>query len=394
VQLRKEPLPGKGARVSARPSLAGRLVVLLPGGDGVAVSRQIVDPEGRARLQSAVERHLPSGSGAIVRTVALGATLDAVVADLTALAEAWEGIRRRSESAVPGTLLHAEPGLVARLLRDGYAAGGDRIVVDDRDLFRACVEEAGRAGTAPTAVVEWHEGEPIFDRFKLEREIGRLLRPRVWLPSGGYLVIEPTEALVAIDVNTGKDVGREGPEATALSTNREAASEVARQLRLRDLSGIVVVDFIGMRDEASRREVLDLLERHLAQDRARTRTLPLSEFGLVEITRQRTRHSLDRAFRRTCPTCRGSGRVRNAVTSFHELQRAIRRLAPHLEPGRIRIRAHPELAGVAADQRRAVLEMLPGGRPIEVEILADPRLPLEGFAITNLPQPSPAPRLG
>lgn len=389
VQLRKEPMPGKGARVSARPTLVGRLVVLLPGGEGVAVSRQIVTPEGRARLRAAAERHLPAGFGLIVRTAAVAATLEAVVAGLRELVERWEGIARGSEGAAPGALLHREPDLIARLLRDGYAAGGARIVVDDRALHDACSERLAAAGSAGAAAIEWHQGEPIFDCFEVEREIGRLLRPRVWLPSGGYLVIQPTEALVAIDVNTGKYVGRASPEATALRTNREAASEVARQMRLRDLSGIVVVDFVGMRDEASRREVLELLERDLSRDRARTRVLPISEFGLVELTRQRTRHSLDRAFRRACPTCGGAGRLRNAATSFHELQRAIQRLGAHLEPGRIRIRAHPDLAGLVADRRREVLAGLPDGTSLAVEVVADPRLPFEGFALANLPAHPP-----
>jgi ribonuclease G len=392
VQLRKEPLPGKGARVSARPSLAGRLVVLLPGEDRVAVSRKIVDPECRKRLQATAARHLPAGFGLIVRTGSVDASPDAIVAEVRRLGETWAEIRRRSESAAPGEMLHREPDLVTRLLRDGYAAGGDRIVVDDHVLFEACVAGVERARLSPAASVEWHQGEPIFDRFGVEREIGRLLRPRVWLPSGGYLVIQPTEALVAIDVNTGKYIGREGPEETALRINREAASEVARQLRLRDLSGIVVVDFIGMRDEVSRRDLLDHLERDLSRDRARTRILPISEFGLVEITRQRTRHGLERVLRTSCPTCRGSGRLRKPVTSFHDLERAIQRLGPHLEPGRIRIRAHPALAGLIADRRRAVMEGLPRGKSIAVEVVADPCLPFDRFAITNLPTALPAPR--
>ena len=385
VQLRKESLPGKGARVSARPSLAGRLVVLLPDGNGVAVSRQIVDPAARARVQSVAERHLPLGFGLIARTAAVDATPEALLAEVKDLVEIWEEIRRRGESAAPGALLHREPDLVARLVRDGVAAAGDRIVVDDPGIYQACVEAVERSGTAAAAAVEWHQGEPIFDRFEIERDVRRLFRPRVWLPSGGYLVIQPTEALVAIDVNTGKYVGRESREATALRTNQEAATEVARQMRLRDLSGIVVVDLIGMREDASRREVVGLLERELSRDRARTRILPISEFGVVEITRQRTRQPLDRVFRRDCPTCGGSGRVPDPVTSFHDLQRAILRLGPHLEPGRLRIRAHPELAALIADRRPAMQQGLPRGSSIAVEVVADRRLPLESFAIANVP---------
>lgn len=351
VQVSREPIASKGARVTADVTLAGKLVVYMPLTSHLGISKRIADPAQREELRAAVEavRGRVEG-GAIVRTDALGAPDGAIEAELLSLQEAWRAIQAGARGATAPKLLREEEGIAFRLLRDAQAKGVQRVLTDDADLLarlRAWAE-AHSPGLQDRLELRTGEGG-LLESLGLEQEIDKAVRDRAWLKSGGYLVINQLEALVAIDVNTGKFVGGRRLEETILQVNLEAAREVARQLRLRDLGGIVVVDFIDMEEEAHRRALRDELESAFARDRAKTTVLAMSDFGLVQITRQRQKNSLDRTLLQPCPACSGSGRVKSAETLANAVMRRLRRE----QPGTAVVRAHPEVAELVRRKARA-----------------------------------------
>jgi ribonuclease G len=294
VQIAKEPIQGKGARITTQVALPGRFLVLMPRVHHIGVSRRITDLDERERLRETGRRLSGQQYGLIVRTAGEGASEEELAGDLAYLMDAWEEIRRRAQVAPPQTLLHAEFGPVRRVLRDLYSEQFSRIVVDDHLIFEDCEKFLTALDPGGETRVEYYNDPvPLFDRYAVQNELERALRSRVWLRSGGYIVINQTEALVAIDVNTGKYVGRRRLEETVLRTNLEAVQEIVHQIRLRDMGGIIVVDFIDMEEEASKEALLEAFETELRKDRSRTKLLKLSDFGLVEITRQRTRRSLE-----------------------------------------------------------------------------------------------------
>ena len=386
VQVTKDPVPEKGARLTSGVSLPGRLLVYLPGVSHIGVSRKIEDPAERERLLElargvARDLHLPGGF--IVRTAGEGRGSGELLADAVDLASTWDEVRRRAEVVPTPALLHQEAGAVVKVLRDVLNHEVHQVLVDGESAFKEAVEFVGRIDPTLVPKIRRYEGrEALFGERGVEQQLERALRPRVWLKSGGSIVIQSTEALVAVDVNTGKYVGSRRLEETVLRTNLEAAVEIVRQIRLRDLGGIIVVDFIDMEEQSSKDEVLRVLNTELCKDRSRSRTLQLSEFGLVEITRQRTKRSLERLLCRPCPACSGSGRLKAADTVVFEILREIRRLGPIGEGARVVARVHPELASFLAQERPE----LPG-RPGRLaagglEIAADPLLRLEQFSLT------------
>jgi ribonuclease G len=294
---------------------------------------------------------------------------------MRALSASWDGIRTRRAAARAPALLSEEAGVIARALREHLRGGIDEIAVDSDEVLAEVRDALARLGDGtPAPRLVRHEGaEPLFDARRLTTQIDRALKARVWLPAGGHIAIHPTEALVAIDVNTGKYVGRGDLEETLLRTNLEAVREIARQVRLRDLGGLIVVDFIDMQRAESREAVLQELSECLRRDRARLRVLPMSEFGLVEITRQRSRPSLDRQLLRACPACDGAGRVLSLLTLQHEVTRQARRLAARASGGTIVARLAPEAAG-GLRERLAGLARALGLPPEKLRLEADPSL--------------------
>jgi len=347
VQITREPIRAKGARVSAYLTFAGRFLVYLPQASLRGVSRRIRDEDERTRLRGLVEGiGLPGGF--ILRTAGEGLDEDAVLADARRLVAVWDHVRRRAEHVAAPAVVHDDGDLLSRLLRDAPVHGYGRIVVDDTDLRDRVtalqIEGDPIRGEVRAGRVELHEGDrSLFETHAVDQEVERALSARVWLRSGGYIVIEPTEALVSIDVNTGKYVGRDRPEETVLRTNVEAAIEIARQLRLRDLGGIIVVDFIDMESEASRRQVQQALQEALADDRARTKIVGISELGLVQMTRKRTRPGLAETLTRPCPACDGRGRVKAVETVAWEALREVHRHLPTLRPERVSLRARADV---------------------------------------------------
>jgi ribonuclease G len=387
VQVSKEPMGQKGARVTTHLALPARFLILLPGVDHTGVSRRIEDAQERERLRALAD-DLAKGIGApggfIVRTSGALRSAGEFEPEARALVDLWSRIGDRRQASGAPALLHEEAGAVARALRDLCDASVAEVVVDAPELLH--VAAAGVAGSHPDLArrIRLHEGpRPLFEVMGLDAQLDRALRARVWLKSGGFIVINQTEALVAIDVNTGKYVGREGHEETVVSTNLEAVREIVRQIRLRDLGGIIVIDLIDMEAEDSRAALVTALEEELRKDRARSRMLPISEFGLIEITRQRIRPGLDGVLCRPCPTCGGSGRSPSVQTLGLAIVRAVRRLGPDLGRGRVVVRVHPEAglllrgqgAALAAagdlPAERLTLEDDPGLRPDQWVLCVD-----------------------
>ena len=313
VQVTKDPMRSKGARLTALVSIAGRHLVLVPNAKSIGVSRRLPDGE-RERLRDAAQKLRPSEHGLIVRTAAEGAQMPDLERDLERVVETWEDIRKRSEQAKAPALIYQEPELELRVIRDLFNKEIARCVVDDRDL-EATLRSYIRATTPDLDHrVELYEGKlPIFEEFRVLEQIRKSLDRKVWLASGGHIVIERTEAMTVIDVNTGKFVGKSNLEETVFRTNKEAAVEIARQLRLRDIGGIIVVDFIDMEDVKNRDEVLRAFKAELSKDRSRTQVFDISPLGLVQMTRKNVSTGIVEAFSDTCPACEGRGLVLHDV---------------------------------------------------------------------------------
>ncbi len=331
VQVTKEPLGSKGARLTTELSVSSRYLVFMPGGDHVGVSQRIDDPAERERLQALLaeacaRETMPDKAGYILRTAAEGCGAEELQADLRYLKRLWAAVSRRVAAARKAELVYAELPLYQRTVRDMARPGVSRIVVDSREKFQDlqtfCSEYMPEV--APRLAL-YPDGRPLFDLHGIEEDLQRALERKVELKSGGYLVIDQTEAMSTIDVNTGSFVGKRNLEETIFKTNLEAASVLARQLRLRNLGGIIIIDFIDMQDAEHRRQVHRALEKAMAADSARTRITGVSELGLVEMTRERTRESLSQALCEECPVCAGRGVLKTAETVCSEIFREIMR---------------------------------------------------------------------
>jgi ribonuclease G len=382
VQVAKDPLSGKGPRVTANISLPGRTLVHLPRVREIGISRRITDEAERERLRQLLEG-LPGDGGWIARTAARGSSAEELLADHRYLQELASRIAHKAESLRAPALLHRELDLALRAVRDLVTSDFHAIRVDDEETYARLSEFLRPTVPSLLPALERHQRpEPLFEKYGVEAEIENALKSRVALPSGGSVVIHQTEALVAIDVNTGRFVGREGLEETVYATNLEAVPEIARQIRLRDLGGLLVVDFIDMEDPAHRAEVFRRFETELARDRARTRILQISDFGLIEVTRQRTRGNLEKVLTRPCPDCGGSGRVKTDLTVALDLRRALTRAAPLYTPGEtVRVRVSPSLERFLREEEPSLVAEIEQILGIRVELLPDETLPPARYAL-------------
>jgi len=348
VQVVKEPLGTKGARVTTHITLPGRYLVLMPNLDYVGVSRRIEDAAERDRLRRIARSIKPPGAGIIVRTVAEGQEEADLVRDRDFLVRIWERIRERARTSEPPALLHRDLGLVFRLVRDQFTEDVDRLTVDDREQYERILDllDAYSPELKPRVHFHRRNAGSAFEAYDLDREIELALRRKVWLRSGGYLVIDQTEAFCIIDVNTGKYVGETSLEDTVLRTNLEAAVEIARQLRLRDIGGIIVIDFIDMERASHRQKVLAALEEALRKDRTRTTVLGFTQLGLVEMTRKKVRPGLEAQLQRPCPYCEGTGRVLSEETVAARIRREIKRILRTTDAEAILVEANPRVASL------------------------------------------------
>ncbi len=389
VQVTKEPIGTKGCRLTGQISLAGRNLVHMPFASRVGVSRKIESREERVRLREMVAKLLPKDSGGvIIRTVAEDLQEKTVKRELKSLLALWKKINRKAHFVrlKAPALVQREASLTSGIIRDLFSDRVDRLLVDSPQLFQEIKRYLQQVDPDLLERVSMYtEPTPLFDKFEIEQEIRMLFRRRVELPTGGYLIIEPTEALVSIDINTGSYVGKKDHEATILKTNLEAAKEIARQLRLRDIGGIIAIDFIDMSRQSNRAKVLQALRSELGRDRARTRAFEVSELGIIEMTRQRVRPSLWESMAMPCPACHGSGKVFRPEVVVRRLERSLKRVAHERKERRMTVRLHPEVALYLLEHEPRFLKQMRKDTGIQLDLRDDPVTPLDGFRLVAEP---------
>jgi len=391
VQVAKEPLGTKGARLTCHATMPGRFLVFMPTVDHVGVSRKIDSREERGRLRGIVrefrEQHGFTG-GVIIRTAAGGRPKEDIVSDLSYFHKVWTEIRQKSESSRAPAVVYREASLVAKLLRDLLTEEFSAIRIDNEHEYRKILELVERIMPSLAPKVRLYEKPfPIFEEYGVQAEIDKALRSKVWLKSGGSIVINPTEALVAIDVNTGRYVGKKTAgrlEDTILKTNLEAAKEIVRQIRLRDLGGIIVLDFIDMEDKKNRQKVLHAVEQELRKDRAPSKALQVSDFGLVIITRKRVKQSLERTLTEPCPYCLGSSVIKSSSTICYEILAEVKKIGADLNGQSLLLRVNPDIARAFTDEERAVFKDLKQSIGKDVTLRPDPQLHHEQFDVMAL----------
>jgi ribonuclease G len=369
VHVAKSPMGTKGARVTTHASLPGRFLVLMPYSDHIGVSRRIEDEAERTRLKGMVSDLREDSFGYIVRTASEGVQIDKVEHEMRFLKKLWNSIQRRFERAPSPSLLHQELDVSLRAVRDLLTREADKLVIDNRDGYQAIVEFLDTFMPAMKSSVElYEESEPIFDAYNLEGDISRALRKKVWLKSGGYIIIEPTEALVAVDVNTGRYVGKHNLEETILKTNLEAVKEIAYQIRLRDIGGIIIIDFIDMEKRTNQEKVFTALKEALRKDRSKTHVLPMSDLGLIQMTRKRIKKSLTNMLCEPCFYCEGEGHLISRKTICYTIYREILRESRSSLAGKFTLRVNPEIADILHGAENSLISALESrtGKPIEI----------------------------
>jgi ribonuclease G len=365
VQVVKEPLGTKGARLTSHVTMAGRFLVFMPTVDHVGISRKIESREERGRLRGIVREFRDARGftgGVIIRTAASGRPKEDIVADLDAFHKIWTEMRQRTEASHAPAVIYREQSLVGKLLRDLLTEDFQAIRIDDEQEYRRVVELVERIMPALAPRVKLYSKPfPIFDEYGVQAEIDKALKSKVWLKSGGSIVINQTEALVAIDVNTGRYVGKKTSgrlEDTIVKTNLEAVKEIVRQVRLRDLGGIIVLDLIDMEEKKNRQKVQQAVELELKKDRSPSKALAVSDFGLIIITRKRVKQSLERVLTEPCPYCSGTGVIKSSSTICYEILSEVKKVGPDLNGHRLLLRVNPDIARALKEEESAVLKDL------------------------------------
>ncbi len=375
VQVVKEPLGTKGARLTSHVTMPGRFLVFMPTVDHVGVSRKIESRDERARLRGIVREFREQKGftgGVIIRTAAAGRSQEDIVSDLEYFHQVWTEIRQKMESRRPPAVLFQEQSLVTKLLRDLLTEDYSAIRLDNEQEYRRVVALVERIMPNLVNRVKLYSKEfPIFEEYGVQAEIDKALRSKVWLKSGGYLVINQTEALVAIDVNTGRYVGKRTGrlEDTIVKTNLEAVKEIVRQIRLRDLGGIIVLDLIDMEEKKNRQKVFQEVEKELRKDRSPSKAIQVSDFGLVIVTRKRVKQSLERQLTEPCPYCSGSGSIKSSSTICYEILMEMRKIGPELDGEGVVLRVNPDIARALKEEESAMLRDLQQtlGKPVTIK---------------------------
>jgi ribonuclease G len=386
VQVSREPIGQKGTRVTSKVTLPGRLLVLMPGTEHIGVSRRIEQEEERKKLATMLKDEIcPKGYGLIARTASEGKTKEELGADLNFLKRIWESIQEKAKTARAPSILHQDLGIIFRVIRDLHSHNLKKIIVDDVFVYERVGEflkdylpEQG------CEVVYFDEKDPIFEVFGIEIEIAKLLHKKIWLKSGGYIVLDYTEALTVIDVNTGRYLGKKDLEDTILRTNLEAVKEIAYQIRLRNIGGIIIIDFIDMERKESRETVFQALIDALKKDRIKTFAYPISELGLVQITRKRTRHNIVNLLTEICPTCEGSGYIKSRYTVCYEVLRELRSHCSKEGGKRINVYLSPEVASLLYEEEKNSIEFIENTYNTKVNIIANPEFSVDSFQVEGL----------
>ena len=387
VQIIKEPVGKKGVRVTSDISLAGRFLVLLPFDNKVGISKKISNFKEKRRLRRIVQAILPPGFGTIIRTVAEGKEDSSIKNDLEDLIATWREIEKTVKAEKAPCLLYKDLATTSSVIRDLFSNDVSRVVIDSKKLHKEIRSYIKYTSPQLLDKIELHkEQTPIFDAYGVEKEIETTLARKVWMKSGGYIIIEPTEAMVVIDVNSGRYAPKKDQEINSLRTDLEAAREITRQLRLRDLGGIIVCDFIDLEDEKNKKKVYEELKKEFRKDRAKVTVLPMTEFGLVQITRQRIRQNILHSFTEACPTCAGTGLVQSKTTTLNQLERWIRRFKTETRETRFTLRVHPSLApslreGTISRLRRIMLKYF-----VLIKLEEDSTIPIGEFHVISRKQ--------
>ncbi len=390
VQVAKEPLGTKGARITCHVTMAGRFLVFMPTVDHIGVSRKIESREERSRLRGIVRTFREKNGftgGVIIRTATEGRPEQDLVDDLTSFQKIWGEVRQRAEKVRPPAVIYREQGLVTKLLRDLLTEDFIAIRIDDKEEHQRVVEMVGRVMPALAPRVTLYDKPfPIFEEYGVQDEIEKALKSKVWLKSGGYIVINQTEALVAIDVNTGRYVGKKNGrlEDTIVKTNVEAVKEIVRQVRLRDLGGIIVLDFIDMEEKKNRQKVYQAMELELKRDRSPSKALQVADFGLIIITRKRVKQSLERVLTDPCPYCSGSGVIKSNSTICYEILDQVRKLGEEIDGPGLVLRVNPEIARSLKEEEAGVLKELRSTLGKTITIKPDALLHHEQFDVMAL----------
>ncbi|MBU2549545.1 MAG: Rne/Rng family ribonuclease [Proteobacteria bacterium] len=384
VQVSKEPMGHKGARVTSHISLPGRHLVLMPTASHIGVSRRIEDEEERRRLREAIQEARPDGSGFIARTAAEGVQPEKIVSEMSFMLKLWQNIKRKSQNAAVPSLIHQELDATLRAVRDLFTEEVDRLIIDSLSEYDKVLRFIETFSPGLKSSVELYSGrEPVFDAYGVEVEVARALAKKVWLKSGGYIVIEATEALTSIDVNTGRYVGQHNLEETIVKTNLEAVKEIAYQLRLRNIGGLIVIDFIDMEREPNREKVFTVLKEALSRDKSKTKVLRMSELGLIEMTRKRTREDIDRYLREPCYYCEGEGYLLSRTSTCYEAFRDLEREAMSSTGDALCLTVHPALKELMLDEERHAMDDLESRLGKRVIIRSDDGLHLTEYRIES-----------
>jgi len=385
VQVAKEPIGTKGPRVTTNVTVPGHYLVLLPTINKLGLSRRITDEAERERLKRAVEKIKPEDYGLIVRTAAEGATEEELKKDLDYILKVWEGLKEKAEKRPPPALLYRDLEIVPKTLRDLLTEDVKEVLIDSKGEFeRALSFTKAFIPKLTDRIKLYGEKVPLFEKFQVEKAIEKALSRKVFLPGGGYIVIDETEALVSIDVNSGKFKKSSSLEETALEINLKAAKEIARQLRLRDIGGIIVIDFIDMQSQKNKELLLETFERELSKDRARTKIVSMSDLGLVEMTRKRVKKSLGKTLTVTCPYCEGRGRVKSPETVAFEVERELLSFLKGVKPGKqVVVYANPAVAQKLKNEEGEIVERIKQLFQVSIKVVPVEDYHIEKFTLTE-----------
>ncbi|MBI4681650.1 MAG: Rne/Rng family ribonuclease [Nitrospirae bacterium] len=385
VQVSKDSIGNKGARVTSYITLPGRYLVLMPGVEHIGVSRKILEEDERTRLKNIISEVKPPNFGFIIRTASEGCTEDEIRKDIAYLMLLWNNIQMKKEKVRSPNVLFSDLDLALRSVRDLLGHEIDKLIIDSKEKYQKVIDFVNTYFPKLISKIQLYEGtEPIFDAYGIELEIPKALGKRVWLKSGGYIVIDQTEALISIDVNTGKFVGKASLEDTIFKTNIEAVKEIAYQIRLRNLGGIIIIDFIDMEKEDNRKKLFSVFQEAMSKDRAKCTILEVSELGLIQMTRKRVRESLERILCEPCQYCDGKGFIKSPTTVCHEIFMELRRIGLTQKNCKIMISANPHVADLIYDDEREGIEAIEREHGFKIIVKADKNFHQEYYEVATL----------
>ncbi|MBI4848309.1 MAG: Rne/Rng family ribonuclease [Nitrospirae bacterium] len=385
VQVSKDSIGSKGARVTSYITLPGRYLVLMPGVEHVGISRKILDEEERTRLKNIITELKTKNFGFIIRTASEGCTMEELKKDVDYLMLLWENIQKKKEKGGSPHLLFNDLNLALRSVRDLLNQEIEEVIIDSREEHKKLLDFVNTYFPKLIAKIKLYEGvEPVFDAYGIELEIPKALGKRIWLKSGGYIVLDQTEALTSIDVNTGKFVGKASLEDTIFKTNMEAVKEIAYQIRLRNLGGIIIIDFIDMEKEENRKKLFNVFQEAMCKDRAKCTILEVSELGLIQMTRKRVRESLERVLCEPCHYCDGKGFVKSPTTVCYEIFMELRRIGVKKKNCKIMVTAHPYVADLIYEDEREGLELIEKENGFKIILKADNTFHQEFYEVVTL----------